>query len=197
MNSHTTKSYLRKQFLDLRKKLPWGYKMIATHTASDHFFKHINLADIDSVACFLSMRDEIGIRPLFKKLEKRQIITALPVIMDQENILAFHRWSWGDPIKKHHTITVFEPFSDKKTLIIPDIIVVPFLAFDMKGYRLGYGKGFYDQTIRSLKDKGHHVYCIGYGFESQKVDSLPYDPHDQPLDCVITEKNCYHFTTQA
>jgi len=70
--------------------------------------------------------------------------------------------------------------------IIPEILIVPLVAFDRNGGRLGYGGGFYDRTLEGLRARGP-VLAIGYAFEAQEASGLPLEPTDQPLDMIVTE----------
>jgi 5-formyltetrahydrofolate cyclo-ligase len=70
-----------------------------------------------------------------------------------------------------------------------DLVLVPLLAFDAKGTRLGYGGGFYDRTLHALGTKR----AIGIAFAGQEMDELPCHAHDHPLDAVVTEKGVCHF----
>lgn len=71
--------------------------------------------------------------------------------------------------------------------VIPDIVVVPLLAFDEAGARMGYGGGFYDRTLQRLREKGS-VLAIGYAYSGQKIEKVITDSLDQPLDWIVTEQ---------
>ncbi len=70
--------------------------------------------------------------------------------------------------------------------IEPQVMIAPLLAFDARGYRLGYGGGFYDRTVEGLRAR-HKVTVIGFAFAAQEVDEVPIDQHDQKLDAIVTE----------
>ena len=76
------------------------------------------------------------------------------------------------------------PLTDKPALD-PDIVLVPLLAFDRSGYRLGYGAGFYDRTLAGLRAR-RAVIAVGLAFGEQEVDALPHDARDERLDWVVT-----------
>ena len=78
-----------------------------------------------------------------------------------------------------------EPISEK--VVDPQIILVPLLAFDAKGYRLGKGKGFYDRFIKQMREKNSKAICMGIAAGIQKVETVYAEDHDQPLSGVITE----------
>jgi len=69
----------------------------------------------------------------------------------------------------------------------PEVMIVPMLAYDARGYRLGYGGGFYDRTLELLRARGP-VLAVGFAFSAQEVAEVPIDGFDQRLDAVVTEK---------
>ena len=71
-----------------------------------------------------------------------------------------------------------------------DVIVVPALAFNREGFRIGYGVGFYDRVLKKIRTK----HKVGFAYDFQIVDEIPIDPYDEPVDVVITEKNTYRRT---
>jgi 5-formyltetrahydrofolate cyclo-ligase len=71
--------------------------------------------------------------------------------------------------------------------LVPEVLVVPLLAFDRRGYRLGYGGGFYDRTLELLRAMGP-VKAIGFAFAAQEIDRVPTEATDQPLDLIVTER---------
>ena len=78
------------------------------------------------------------------------------------------------------------------TYLTPKVLIVPLLAFDARGYRLGYGGGFYDRTLEGLRAAGT-ITAIGFAFAGQQMDQVPIDATDQPLDMVVTEQGCLVF----
>lgn len=78
------------------------------------------------------------------------------------------------------------------TEMVPEILIVPLVAFDRQGGRLGYGGGFYDRTLEGLRARGP-VLAIGFAFSAQEAEGLPLEPTDQPLDMIVTEKGVLTF----
>lgn len=137
------------------------------------------------VAGYWPMRGEIDVRPLLAGLAERGHITALPVVAAPRRPLVFRRWAPGDPLADgafgtRHPVDVAPE-------VRPHCLLVPLLAFDRRGYRLGYGGGFYDRTIAALKAAGG-VVTVGIAYAGQEVEAVPAEPHDEALDWVVTER---------
>ncbi|MCC7382654.1 MAG: 5-formyltetrahydrofolate cyclo-ligase [Deltaproteobacteria bacterium] len=89
------------------------------------------------------------------------------------------------------------PAARPTALAAIDLVVVPALAFDRRGHRLGYGKGYYDRALASIRQASRDVVALGFGFASQVVDRLPTGPSDQPLDALATEDALLRFLSRA
>ncbi len=107
----------------------------------------------------------------------------VPVILGKGQPLAFHRWSAGcELLPGPFGATV--PASGEA--LVPDVLIVPLLAFNREGGRLGYGGGFYDRSLEGLRAI-RPTLAIGFTFGAQEADDLPLEPTDQPLDMIVTE----------
>lgn len=141
------------------------------------------------VAGYWPIWDEADPHGLMAALAKLGHPLALPHV-EKGQALTFHAWREGDVTHKNaHGID--EPHVSQR-IVIPDIVLVPLLAFDSSGHRLGYGGGYYDRTLEALRAKGK-VLAIGIAYAGQEVATLPRDPHDHPLDMVFTENGCKKF----
>jgi len=140
------------------------------------------------VAGYWPMRSEIDPRPLIARFARAGWRIALPVTPARGTLvpLGFRIWS-EDAAMATHAFGMREPHPDAE-VIRPDVVLVPLLAFDAAGHRLGYGAGHYDRTLQQLRAEGP-VRAIGLAFASQKTPALTADPHDQPLDAVVTERD--------
>jgi 5-formyltetrahydrofolate cyclo-ligase len=136
------------------------------------------------VAGYWPLPGEIDPIPLMARLAQRGCRLTLPVVVERGHRLVFRAWAPGDPLEpgEHGT---FHPLPEASELV-PSLVLVPLLAFDRRGFRLGYGGGYYDRTLESLR-RSAHLTTIGVGFAAQEVPSVPVDPHDQRLDGVATE----------
>jgi 5-formyltetrahydrofolate cyclo-ligase len=111
---------------------------------------------------------------------------AFPRVTAKGRPLEFHHVPDGDALEPG-SFGIHEPLEDWPRAR-PDLLLVPLLAFDGEGYRLGYGGGFYDRTIALLR-----VPAIGIAYAGQEVVSLPHGPHDMALDMVVTEQGARKF----
>ncbi len=136
------------------------------------------------VAGYWPLGDEIDPRPLMAALAASGRGLALPVVIGRGLPLEFRLWYPGDPLEKggHGTR---HPFATAHT-VWPDVVLVPLLAFDAKGFRLGYGGGYYDRTLAQLRHDGT-VLAIGLAYSVQQVDAVPAEAWDQKLDKIATE----------
>ena len=132
------------------------------------------------VAGFWPMGREIDIRPLLLALHERGHPIVLPVTPKRGFPLAFRGWRPGD-------VLVAEAFGTSRPIgeeLVPEYVLVPLLAFDRAGRRLGYGGGFYDRTLAGLPG----AMAVGCAYAAQEVDEVPTGPYDFLLNAVATER---------
>ena len=142
------------------------------------------------VSAFHSMGDELDTGPLLMCLGTLGYTLALPVMQGRGLPLVFRQWSVGDTMATA-IWGIQEPTADKAVLQ-PDVVLAPLLAFDRAGWRLGYGGGFYDRTLRGLREK-KPVRIIGLAFAEQEVDAVPHLEYDERLDAVLTPQGLVEF----
>jgi 5-formyltetrahydrofolate cyclo-ligase len=135
------------------------------------------------VSAFASMPDELNVWPLLRRLHAAGAPLALPVVEGKGRPLVFRAWVPGDAMNKG-VWDIPEPKADK-AVVEPDILLVPLLAFDAQGGRLGYGGGFYDRTLAGLRAR-KPIAAVGLAFDEQRVDAVPHLDYDQRLDWVLT-----------
>lgn len=145
------------------------------------------------VALYDPIRTEIDPRPAVTGAEGR-LRLVLPVIAGAGQPLRFRDWGPGAAMEPG-PFGVAVPAAGE--MRVPEVLVVPLLAFDAAGYRLGYGGGFYDRTLEHLRARGGRVRAIGFGYGAQRTDRLPVTPTDQPLDVIATETGVCRFIGRA
>lgn len=195
MSVNKEKAELRERLQDARRQFPPKERAAATKLVCKHGETLIcDLAGNSKetiVSGFWPTRDEIDIRPLMVQLSKEGFACALPVVDQKQEPLKFRQWELGQPLKEDE-LGLHQPREDA-ALVSPQILIVPLLAFDQDGYRLGWGGGFYDRTLTNLRAEGQ-VTAIGVGFSLQQVNKLPRSRHDQRLDYMVTDKGSIKFS---
>jgi 5-formyltetrahydrofolate cyclo-ligase len=142
------------------------------------------------VGSYWPIGSEADPRMLARALAARGHGIVLPCVVEVARALVFRPWREGEPLQTN-IHGALEPLADKPQHV-PAAILVPLLAFDKGGFRLGYGGGYYDRTLAGLRARGH-VLAIGIAYGGQETESLPREPHDQPLDMIVTEKGVRRF----
>lgn len=132
---------------------------------------------------YLPIGSELDPEPLRCALSDRGHATGLPVMIKLGQPLAFRQWQSGDALVKRKW-GILEPI-DTAPNLTPDVLLLPLLAFDSAGRRLGYGGGFYDRTLAKLRSR-RPVLAIGLAFDQQEVDAVPRSAYDERLDMILT-----------
>jgi 5-formyltetrahydrofolate cyclo-ligase len=135
------------------------------------------------VSGFSAIRDEIDPAALLARLAEEGHRLALPVIEGKGRPLLFRAWAPGDAMGTAQW-GIAEPLPDQPE-VYPDVVLVPLLAFDAQGYRLGYGGGFFDRTLARLRTR-KPVIAVGIGYDELRIDAVPHLDYDQRLDWVLT-----------
>ena len=141
------------------------------------------------VAGYHPIRTEANVLLVLEMMADQGWQTALPVVVGPGEPLEFQTWVPGEALNPG-AYDVRVPAHG--TPVVPDVVLVPLLAYDRAGHRLGYGGGFYDRTLAALRLAGK-VTAIGVAYAGQQVDVLLAEGHDAPLDGVLTEQGTLTF----
>ncbi len=178
---------LRTRRLKLRDSAPRN----AADLAARNFLDHVGAPEARIVSGYWPIRSELDPRPLLTKLGRRGARCALPAIAGRGLPLEFREWTPGDPLARGE-FGAGEPVPGAR-VVTPEVLIVPLLAFDGHGYRLGYGGGYYDRTIRSLRREAACCLAVGFAYAGQEVDAVPRDETDERLDWIVTEVSARTF----
>jgi len=137
------------------------------------------------VSGFMPLKSEINPLPLMRKLAGQGARLALPVVAGRGKPLVMREWVFGEPLVAG-VWGIREP-KPEAAVVDPDILLVPLLAFDRAGHRIGYGAGYYDLTLAQLRAR-KPVIAAGLAFAAQEVATIPATPRDARLDLVLTER---------
>ena len=189
------KAAARRQARARRQAIPAAARAAAGLAAADHFMTTIPLPAGAVVSAYWPLSDEFDSRPLLDALEKAGYRLALPVVIGAGKPLSFRLWRHGDDMAES-SFGVLEPLPDAAE-VTPGVLVVPFLAYDAQGFRLGYGGGYYDRTLRALRRSPPGPLAVGLGYAAQLMTELPHDGNDEPLDWLVNEQGARQFPRQG
>lgn len=182
-----SKSALRQTFLERRAQLAPAAQKESAAKVCEVFFKNVSVPEGAVVAGYWPIRNELDDLPILRELLRRGHSCALPQVAGESSPLVFRAWDEAAPMKAGR-YGIMEPADSP--VVIPDIILVPLLAFDKRGYRLGYGAGFYDRTLAHIR-KTAAVFSVGLAYEAQRYGEIPADETDIMLDMIISDQDVY------
>jgi 5,10-methenyltetrahydrofolate synthetase len=127
-------------------------------------------------------KGEFDARFAVRHWRERGAVAALPVVIEKGRPLQFRKWWPGAPMKPG---VYGIPVPVDTEVLLPDMVIVPVNGFDEQGYRLGYGGGYFDRTLAALERR---VLSIGVAFEALRLSTIHPQPHDIPMDFIVTEE---------
>lgn len=194
MSAALTKTSLRRHFRKLRRNLPPPVQTAHANAIARSFVASSLLLARDRIGVFMSADGEPDTAPLIDRLWKIQKVVALPVIRRLSARLEFYRFEPGDClVDGDFNIPVPPEGALHLPLLSLDLLLMPLVAFDHAGSRLGMGGGFYDRTLSTLPDSMRPL-LIGIAHACQESsEPLPRSAHDIALDGVITETGLHMF----
>jgi 5-formyltetrahydrofolate cyclo-ligase len=177
------KRALRSQIRTWRAGLAADVAARAADRVAAHGLRFLELGQQRRVISgFSSLPEEFRAWPLLRRLHGEGQPLAMPVMQGKNLPLLFRAWTPGDAMDRA-VWGIGEPKSDKPSLE-PDIVLAPLLAFDVSGWRLGYGGGYYDRTLRALRAR-KPIVAVGLAYDEQQVDAVPHLDYDERLDWVL------------
>ena len=185
------KKNLRKILTEKRNLIKKNTNLEFNIEAFNQLTEQIKFNAIDCIGSFMSIRSEISTKQLNTKILEMKKKLAFPTIEKNLETLIFKTTNSHKSFKMGK-FNIPEPTSNNNE-IIPQLFFVPCLGFDLHGFRIGYGGGFYDKTFEKLKKLNLLFYTVGFAYDDQKQNELPIEKFDYKLDFVLTEKQLYTF----
>lgn len=179
--NRSVREALRRHCLAAREALSPLAHAEASTLIQQALFQFFSARPAGTLAFCWPLRQEFDPLPLARTLHERGWQLAIPVVVAEDQPLAFHQWTPQTAMKPGaYNI----PVPAEAMPLHPDTLLVPLVAFDRYGYRLGYGGGYFDRTLVNLSPAPT---TLGVGFELARVESILPEAHDQPLDYLVTE----------
>jgi 5-formyltetrahydrofolate cyclo-ligase len=187
-SSAALKTELRRAALARRDALPAAERMAAAQAVAaldlPEFLTGAVLPGV-VVSGYSPLGSEISPLPLLRRFADAGAALALPVVAGRGQPLTMRAWSFGAPLRSG-VWGIREP-PPEAAEVLPDVLIVPLLAFDRSGHRIGYGAGYYDMTIARLRGI-KPVIAAGIAYAAQEIPAVPATPRDARLDLVLTER---------
>ena len=178
------KFYLRSRSILKRKKKYLKVKKFKFNLIFNLIRKHFRQKKI-TIAGYYPSFYEVNILSFLQEASKKKFKISLPVIKSS-NSMSFKEWIFQEPLYVNK-FGILEP-KNSKNETIPDLIMVPLVAFDSHLNRIGYGKGYYDRSLRKISKIKKKVISLGIAYSFQKCKKIPINNHDFKLDYIFTEK---------
>ena len=185
------RALLRRQALRRRRKLAELAGPAAGERLAAHGLTLLREMPGAVVSGYVPVHGEIDVMPLLNALHAAGHTLALPVVVARDAPLVFRHWRPGMALEKGAFGIPVPPASALQ--VWPKVVLVPLVAFDAQGHRLGYGGGYYDRTLAALRAQGE-VLAVGCAFSGQEVPHIPALDTDERLDAVLTERGTRWFT---
>jgi 5-formyltetrahydrofolate cyclo-ligase len=193
------KSTLRRQLKAARNAFTPTARRLAARASLRLALRHGLLLRAQRIAFYLPQGGEFDAHPLLNQALMMQRECYLPVIPRRGRVMRFAR------VGRHTRMTtnrygIAEPIDPRPLRARQlDLILMPLVGFDQQGYRLGMGGGYYDATLAYMQHRRswRKPRLIGVAYECQRVDALPREPWDMPLDAVLTERQLHRFNLRA
>jgi 5-formyltetrahydrofolate cyclo-ligase len=177
------KADLRRRALELRDSLPrTASGPLAQHLAQ-FLADYLAAASAPIIGGYWPIGSELDPRPALRRLRGQGARLALPETTPAKTPLRFRLWSEGETLLEGR----YGTSHPSGAAVTPDLLLVPLLAFDHRGHRLGYGGGYYDRTLAAWP----HAYAIGCAYAAQQVDEIPAGPYDAKMHAIATEHGVF------
>ncbi len=157
---------------------------VAASAVAAHFLRAVPIAPDAVISGYWPLADELDPRPLLEELAAAGHLLGLPVVVGRGRPLGFRAWAPGATLEQADFV-ISVPLDDAPR-VNPDVLLVPLLAYDDEGYRLGYGGGYFDRTLTALRAAGS-VLAVGLAYAAQRVAAVPHGSEDERLDWLVTE----------
>ncbi|RVU55124.1 5-formyltetrahydrofolate cyclo-ligase [Anaerosphaera multitolerans] len=184
------KKEFRKELIKKRDALSLDYMKEASEKIAEHLYNLDLYRQSSNIFIFVSYKSEVDTHNIIKRALSEGKNIFIPVVDRETKTMKISRLKDFSQLSESY-MGILEPRDEEIDIVDPeilDLIITPGLAFDKKGYRIGYGGGFYDKFFSSLKKK---VTKLGIGFDLQYVESLPHEDYDIQIDYFLSEINLY------
>lgn len=174
----------RQTLMDRRMKLSVATRQQVSAVLSSRLDELFASVEHAVVALYWPIRGEPNLRRWMQQAVARGYQVLLPEVIARCQPLVFRAWAPGCTMKAG----IWQiPVPAESVIAVPTHVIAPLVGFDAQGYRLGHGGGFYDRTLAKMRMDGHRPVCIGVGYAASALNTIYPQPHDIPMDRIVTE----------
>lgn len=175
----------RNRLLEMRREMPLADRAALVEPLLANLRNVLEKLSFSTLGIYWPIKREVDVRALADELCRRRGATlALPVVVEKGAPLEYWKWNLGDPVERGFWNI---PVPRHREVVEPDAVIAPLVGFH-DHYRLGYGGGYFDRTLGAARKR---PLAIGIGFEFSRVDGYIPQPHDVPMDVIVTESAIY------
>ncbi len=171
----------RRKLLSFREREACGEKLTARLLAA------VNLNEYPVLGFYWPIRGELDLRAVARRHVEAGGIAALPVVVEKNAPVELWQWT-PDAAMQRGFWNI--PVPAKRNVVVPDALLIPLVGYDAAGYRLGYGGGYYDRTLAAANPR---PLCVGVGYADAVLPTIHPQPHDVPMDLIVTEQRVLRF----
>ncbi len=185
------KRTIRNRFKKLRSNLSKNEVLLASRKIQENLFLLSEFAESRTACFYVAKENEVQTRPMITRALKTGKRVLVPFVDVQSGTLLISELLDYDKDLEVGAFGVLEPKRASRRMIPPteaDLVLVPGVAFDESGHRLGYGKGYYDRFLSTLSQSQSHAVFIGLAYDFQIIKTIPHQESDVPLHKIVTEK---------
>jgi 5-formyltetrahydrofolate cyclo-ligase len=150
--------------------------------AKQRLAESVDLGQYGTLGIYWPMRGEIDARDIARRHLEAGGVVGLPVVVERGAPVEFWEWRPGTKLQRG----IWEiPIPAERNVVCPDALVIPLVGFDERGYRLGYGGGYYDRTLAVAASR---PFCVGLGYADAHLPTIHPQPHDIPMNLIVTDR---------
>jgi 5-formyltetrahydrofolate cyclo-ligase len=172
----------RVELLERRRTVDFDDRKRYANELTERLLAAVDLRPFHTLGFYWPIRGELDLRPIAQRHLSGGGAAALPVVVAKNEPVEFWSWETGSAMQRGFWNI---PVPLERRCVTPDALLIPLVGYDSAGYRLGYGGGFYDRTLASLKPR---PYCIGVGYDHAVLETIHPQPHDIPMNLIVTER---------
>jgi 5-formyltetrahydrofolate cyclo-ligase len=172
----------REKLLSDRLAMPVHARLLRAQEAKRRLESTVDLRRYHALGVYWPMRGEMDARDIARKHIAAGGVIGLPVVVERSAPVEF--WAWRPGMKMQRGLWNI-PIPAERSVLVPDALIVPLVGYDGERYRLGYGGGYYDRTLAAAPRR---PLCVGLGFAEGHLATIYPQPHDIPMDLIITDR---------